>query len=118
LLQKTGDQPEQETVVTPDTTKPAPAIIQPVENDSTVDIIDSLAVREWKAYISQTKSLFVAEERLKKYKGYGHNAFLETVDSNNHFIYILLPSTLLDTAGKRDSLTRFFGFPVKLESVQ
>jgi hypothetical protein len=105
-------------VVQADTSSPEPVIAQPIETDTIAAAIDSLAEREWKATISETKSRFVAEERLKKYVGYGHNAFLDSLDSSKYTIYIKLNSAGIDTARKRDSLTRFFGFPVKFEPLK
>lgn len=69
----------------------------------------------WKAYISKTNQKNFAEERLTRYKGYGHNAVLESIDSSEYLIYIPIKSAISDTAKKRDSLSKFFAFPVRLE---
>jgi hypothetical protein len=72
----------------------------------------------WKAYISKTNQKNFAEERLSRYKGYGHNVILESPDSNQFLIYIPIQSAIIDTAKKRDSLARFFAFPVRLEKME
>jgi hypothetical protein len=115
-LVSTNNTPEKVEVVQVDTLESTNPVIDSIpQTDSLVNIIDSLAIREWKASISTAGTKQAAEERLKKYISYGHNAFLETRDSNNYIIYVKFSSAGVDTAQKRDSLARFFGFPVKVE---
>lgn len=83
--------------------------------NSAIVPLDSAALLSWKAYIGQTNNRNFAEERLRRYKSYGHNVLLEIPDSNNFKIYITLQSSLADTSRQRDSLAKFFAYPVKLE---
>lgn len=87
----------------------------PVEPDTVqAPVIDTLALLPWKAYISQAKTREYADVRLKRYQAGGHNVELETPDSTTFLIYINLQSSLSDTARQRDSLAKFFAYPVRL----
>jgi len=90
------------------------AATNPVVDTSTLQPIDSMAVRNWKAYISETTIKQFANDKLKRYKSFGHNVELETLDTNRFLIYINLQSASTDTARYRDSLARFFAFPVTI----
>jgi hypothetical protein len=97
--------PEITTPITPDT----------LQNISSINTVDSAALITWKAYIGQTNNKNFADERMNRYKGYGHNVILEAPDSNQFLIYIPIQSAIADTAKKRDSLSKFFAYPVKIE---
>jgi hypothetical protein len=87
-------------------------------NNTAADMfIDSTVLLQWKAYISKTNQKNFAEERFNRYKGYGHNVVLESPDSTQFLIYIPMQSAIKDTARKRDSLAKFFAFPVRLEKI-
>lgn len=106
-------------VVQADTSRPVLSEVnERVVTDSINLLSDSLRVREWKAYISKNKTLPAAETKLRKYISYGHNAFLESADSNKHFIYLKVSAPTTDTAKLRDSLRIFFDFPVKIVPLQ
>lgn len=104
-----------------DTVQVAPVSITPPQDTQVVNQVvlpantDSLTPLSWKAYISKTNQKDFADKRLERYKSYGHNAILESPDSNTYLIYIPLESNLRDTASKRDSLAKFFAYPVRLQ---
>ncbi len=97
----------------PDTT---PTVVQtaPAVDSGRVSVPDSTALLNWKAYISESSKRVFAEDRLKRYKSYGHNVEMEIPDTNRFLIYINLQSTIADTARQRDSLARFFAYRVRL----
>jgi hypothetical protein len=76
---------------------------------------DSNALQPWKAIIGTALTLSTAQDRLGKLQSYGHNVMLESKDSNNYLLYLPLSATIRDTAQKRDSLAKFFAFPVRIE---
>lgn len=102
--------------VTPATTDTIIAGPAPVIDSSIVTIRDSATLINWKAYISKTSKKKFAEDKLKRYRSFGHNVEMETPDTNRFLIYINLQSTIADTARKRDSLSKFFAYPVKIVS--
>ena len=123
-MMQSGTNPDTEVVVAADTTEtimPAPPVTDSLPDSAALpqpvvpDFSDTSVNYSWKAYIRLNEQKANADNRLKLYKGYGHNVFLETRDSLNYNIYIALESRLADTARKRDSLSRFFAQPVKLE---
>jgi hypothetical protein len=71
-------------------------------------------VRNWKAYIAKSSKKQFADDKLKRYKSFGHNVELEAPDSNRFLIYINLQSSISDTARQRDSLSKFFAYPVTI----
>jgi hypothetical protein len=102
--------------VAPPTAIP-PSDTSGVGNSPANTLIDSTALLQWKAYISQTTQKNFADERFNRYKGYGHNVVIESPDSTQFLIYIPIQSAIKDTARKRDSLAKFFAFPVRLEKI-
>lgn len=79
---------------------------------------DSTTSYNWKAYFRSFANKTTALEKMKLYKTYTTPVYMETSDSVNFKAYVLVKSTLADTASKRDSLGRFYGAPVKLERTQ
>ena len=130
MMQGKADQPD--VTVSPvavDTTVPV-ASVNPVidstlilssdstliqSSDSTlIQSSDSTTVRNWKAYIAKSSKKQFADDKLKRYKSFGHNVELEAPDSNRFLIYINLQSSITDTARQRDSLSKFFAYPVTI----
>lgn len=93
------------TVVSPNSAADSSSQVQPT---------DSTSLLNWKAYIAETSKKPFADDKLKRYKSFGHNVELETLDTNRFLIFINLQSTIADTARQRDSLARFFAYPVSI----
>lgn len=97
-------------VPTTDTLKPigaadTPAAVQPTA---------APAVPKWKAYFRQITE---KQDALNKFRVYAGNktVMMETTDSVTFKLYVLLDSPVADTARKKDSLSKFFARPVRLE---
>jgi len=73
-----------------------------------------MAVLNWKAYISKTSKKEFADEKLRRYKSFGHNVELESQDTSHFLIYMNLQSTIKDTARQRISLANFLTYPFSL----
>ncbi len=78
-------------------------------------VLDSLALQPWKAIIGRAFSLAAAQTRTAKLKSFGHNVMIETSDSSNFFLYIPIQASVSDTTRQRDSLAKFFAYPVKIK---
>lgn|GEM_PF-1272735 len=104
-------QPAMQQITLPDT----PEIT--ANNTLTPSNLDTLATLSWKAII---REFGTKEEALLRYRTFGRMStpvFMETTDSINFRMYVLLQSAIADTALKVDSLSKFYDRRVKLEKV-
>lgn len=110
-----GKEQQAEVSVSPTTSDTISAVQPNPVVDSTISPVrDSATLLNWKAYISETSKKAFADDKLKRYQSFGHNVEMESPDSNRFLIYINLQSTIADTARQRDSLSKFFAFPVTI----
>lgn len=93
----------------PDTSLPAAAAIAPV---------DSTRIQQWKAIFREESGKDKALQVWANYRKLASPITMETADSVQFTYYVILESSLQDTARKRDSLARFFARPVKLQPLQ
>jgi hypothetical protein len=78
-------------------------------------ITDINAPLKWKAFFRTFDNKETALERLSFYKTARNPPLLETQDSVNFRMYVIVESAVADTARKLDSLRRFYARPVTLE---
>jgi hypothetical protein len=116
-----GQAANPEAVIT-DTVQPAaqptPEIntgIVAADSNLATTITDTLALVSWKAIIREFGN---KEEALTRYRTFSRMAtpvLMETADSVNFRMYVMLQSSIADTAGKIDSLSKFYARRIKLE---
>ena len=78
-------------------------------------VTDITAPLKWKAFFRTFDNKETALERLNFYKTARNPPSLETKDSVNFRMYVIVESAVADTARKLDSLRRFYARPVTLE---
>lgn len=110
---------EQVSVVNADTTTvKVDSVPTAVTTIAPSTVVDSSTIKNWKAIIGNAYGAGPAKTRLDKLVSYGHNVKMETKDSNAFSLYIPIQASIRDTAQRRDSLAKFFAFPVKIEPGQ
>ncbi len=92
-----------------DTTKPV--------TSQTAVAIPTGGPNDYKAIYEVTKDKLRAIKRTEMLTDGGSNAKYETVDSGTYKLYIVLNSAPVDTARKRDSLSKFLARKVRLEKM-
>ncbi len=110
--------------------KQAPAEIPPVVKDTTQNQIADTSSQltspalnnmnsepQWKAYFRYITGKEEALSKFKMYKGNKNPVTMETTDSVNFSMYVIMQSAVADTARKADSLRKFYARPIKLEKI-
>jgi hypothetical protein len=78
---------------------------------------DSLAIVSWKAIIREFGNKEEALVRFRTFSRMATPVLMETTDSVNFRMYVVLQSASVDTARKVDSLSKFYARRVKLEKM-
>jgi hypothetical protein len=95
-------------LLTDTSSQAVPATVAPPTTDPNAPV-------KWKAFFRTFDNKDVALERLNFYKTARNPPLLETTDSVNFRMYVIVESAIADTARKLDSLKRFYARPVTLE---
>lgn len=81
-------------------------------------ITDSAMVVNWKAIFREESGITQAQQVMRTYTRTSSPVQMETSDSMTFRFFVPLQSNIADTARKRDSVSRFFLRPVRLERTQ
>lgn len=87
-------------------------------NAGLAPITDSNMVVNWKAYFREESGAANAQEVMRTYSRTTSPIQMETSDSSTFRYFVPVQSNIRDTARKRDSISRFFLRPVRLERTQ
>ena len=95
----------------------ATTIIKPSENATVVS--SSAGIAGFRFVLNKTVNPVYASKRFSQLKTYGTKVYMDSVKKDNYTlykIYLIQDASPSDTAKLRDSLTRYYGKPVKIEA--